>query len=319
MPAFDFPLEKLRTYQGINPRPGDFDAYWDRALKELDAIDPDIELAPYTGLRTESAECFDLYFTGVRGARIHSLYLRPKNLKGPAPTVLLFHGYSGSGGGWFDKLAWVAEGFCVAALDCRGQGGRSEDTGGVIGNTLRGHIIRGLSDDPDNLLFRQIFLDTAELARVVLGFDEVDGSRLYAHGGSQGGGLTLACAALEPRVSKAAPVFPFLTDYQRVWNMDLAVAAYEELTTYFRNFDPLHQREHEIWEKLGYIDVQHLAPKIKAEILMFTGLMDQVCPPSSQFAAYNKITSKKDVIIYPDFKHEGLPEQADRVLNFFKA
>jgi len=24
---FDMPLEKLRTYQGLNPRPDDFDAY----------------------------------------------------------------------------------------------------------------------------------------------------------------------------------------------------------------------------------------------------------------------------------------------------
>ena len=67
--------------------------------------------------------------------------------------------------------------------------------------------------------------------------------------------------------------------------------------------------------KLGYIDLQHLAPRIKAEILMFTGLMDTICPPSSQFAAYNKITSKKDVVIYPDFGHEGLPGESDRTFN----
>ena len=48
-------------------------------------------------------------------------------------------------------------------------------------------------------------------------------------GGSQGGALTIACAALEPRVKKLAPVFPFLSDYRRVWEMDLAKDAYAEL------------------------------------------------------------------------------------------
>jgi cephalosporin-C deacetylase len=146
---------------------------------------------------------------------------------------------------------------------------------------------------------------------------EVDAERVCATGGSQGGGLTLACAALEPRICKAAPVFPFLCDYKRVWEMDLAVAAYEELKTYFRMFDPTHEREEEIFTRLGYIDCQFLAPRIRAEVLMGTGLMDTVCPPSTQFAAYNKITSPKQTVIYPDFGHEGLPGFQDRVFQFF--
>ena len=68
--------------------------------------------------------------------------------------------------------------------------------------------------------------------------------------------------------------------------------------------------------KLGYIDCQYLAPRIKAEVLMFTGLMDTICPPSSQYAAYNRITSKKDVVLYPDYGHEGLPGESDRTFNF---
>jgi cephalosporin-C deacetylase len=46
------------------------------------------------------------------------------------------------------------------------------------------------------------------------------------------------------------------------------------------------------------------------------GLMDTICPPSSQFAAYNKITSQKALAIYPDFGHEGLPGLADKIYQF---
>lgn len=315
MPIFDLPLEELWRYQGRNPRPAGFDALWEAALAEMKAVDSQVELRPYA-MDAPFAECFDLYLTGVDGARVHAKYLRPKDKTEPHPALLLFHGYSGSSGEWSDKLNYVARGFSVAALDCRGQGGESQDLGGTVGNTLRGHIIRGLGDAPERLLFRRIFLDTAQLAGIVMGFPEVDGTRVGATGGSQGGGLTLACAALEPRIKLAAPVFPFLCDYQRVWDMDLAVAAYEEVRTYFRMFDPRHERKEELFTKLGYIDCQHLAPRIKAEVMMGVGLMDTVCPPSTQFAAYNKITSKKDVIIYPDFGHEGLPGHSDRVWEF---
>jgi len=317
MPLIDKPLAELRVYSGINPCPADFNAYWDESLCELDAVDPQVELRRNDTLPLSNAECFDLWFTGVGGARIHAKYVRPHGLTAPAPAVLSFHGYTGNTGDWTDKLSYVSEGFCLAALDCRGQGGPSEDNLQVKGNTHHGHIIRGLDDpNPKNLLFRHIFLDTAQLARIVMNFPEVDAERVGAMGGSQGGALTISCAALEPRIKLAAPTFPFLCDYKRVWEMDLAKDAYQELRTWFRLFDPTHAREEEVFTRLGYIDLQFLVPRIKAETMFAVGLMDTICPPSSQFAAYNKITAPKDVVIYPDFGHEGLPGHSDRTFRF---
>ena len=250
---------------------------------------------------------------------MYAKYLRPRHARQPCPAVLMFHGYSGDSGDWSDKLSYTAAGFAVAALDARGQGGKSEDVGGVPGNTLHGHIIRGLDGGPGKLLFRSIFLDTAQLARIVMSLPEVDASRVAATGGSQGGGLTLACAALTPELNRAAAVYPFLCDYKRVWDMDLAVAAYAELKDYFRRFDPRHEREDEVFTTLGYVDNQHIAHRVKADILMLTGLADTVCPPSTQFAAYNKIPGKKDVVIYPDFGHEGLAGSNDIIYEYITA
>jgi len=231
----------------------------------------------------------------------------------------MFHGYSMNAGDWLDKLGYVAQGYTVAALDCRGQGGLSEDKGGVTGWTLNGHIVRGLDGPPENMLFRHIFLDTAQLAKIVMEMDDVDETRVGATGGSQGGALTLVCAALEPRIAKAAPLFPFLCDYKRVWEMDLDKDAYDELQTYFRRFDPRHEREDEIFTQLGYIDVQHLASRIEAEVLMAVGLRDMICPPSTQFAAYNKITTSKSLALYHEFGHENLPGHSDTIFEFMAA
>ncbi len=312
---FDMPLEQLNEYQGINPRPDDFDDFWDRSLEEMQNLDPQVELIPST-FQTPFTECSDLYFTGVGGARVHAKFLRPRATTQPHPAVLQFHGYSGNCGEWCDKLGYAAQGYSVAALDCRGQGGRSEDSGSVVGNTMRGHIIRGLDGPPENMLFRRIFLDTAQLARIVMAMDDVDETRVGATGGSQGGALTLACASLEPRIARIAPIYPFLCDYRRVWEMDQAKDAYWELQQYFRQFDPLHEREDEIFTQLGYIDIQHLTRRIGGEVLMGVGLMDTVCPPSTQFAAYNKIQTEKSLAIYPDYGHENLPGHPDRIFQF---
>lgn len=315
MPMIDMPLEELKGYKGISPCPYDIDEYWNTAIEEMKATDACVELVP-SSFKTSFAECFDLYYTGVRGARIHAKFLRPKNSKGKHPAILQFHGYSGDCGQWYEKLGYVAQGFCVAAMDCRGQGGYSEDIGGFKGSTYHGHIIRGIDDSPDNLMYRHIFLDAAQLAGIVMNMPEVDEERVGAMGISQGGALTLACAALEPRIKRLAPVYPFLCDFKRAWEMDMTKNAYQELVYYFRWFDPRHEREDEIFKKLGYIDIQNLVKRIRGEVMMAVGLMDDVCPPSTQFAAYNKIEAPKSMKIYPDFGHEKLFGHDDITFEF---
>ncbi|MDO4739359.1 MAG: acetylxylan esterase [Eubacteriales bacterium] len=316
MPIVDMSVEKLYAFTGCNPCPADIEEYWDRAIAQMEALGTECELVP-AAFRAPGVECYDLYFTGVGGARIHCRFAKPAHAQGKLPGVCLFHGYTGCADSFSGLMKWCAAGMAAASMDCRGQGGSSEDIVPVKGNTHHGHIIRGLDDpDPDKLYFRNVFLDTAQLARIMMAMDCVDETKVGATGGSQGGGLTLACAALTPGLNRAAPVYPFLCDYRRVWDMDLDVAAYAELREFFRHSDPRHEREEAVFTKLGYIDNQHIAHRIRARVLMCTGLLDTVCPPSSQFAAYNKITAQKEVLFYPDFGHENLPESDDIILQF---
>lgn len=317
MPFVDKPLKELYEYMGSTPCPKDFDTFWDARLFELKSHDPAPRLTP-ADFKSSAAEAYDLYFTGTKGVKVYAKYIKPKNLTGKAPLLLCFHGYSGASGLWSSYLNYVSEGFCVAALDCRGQGGRS-DTGSTCGTTFRNMFLRGVDGPAEDMLFVQQYLDLALLARITMSFDETDETRVAAMGGSQGGALTLACAALVPEIKKAAAHHPFLSDFKRVWDMGIVKeGAYNEIDYYFRRFDPRHEREEEFFTKLGYIDIQNLAKRIRAEILMCTGLMDITCPPSTQFAVYNKITSKKDFLIYPEFGHEALADQADIDFEFLR-
>jgi cephalosporin-C deacetylase len=49
---------------------------------------------------------------------------------------------------------------------------------------------------------------------------------------------------------------------------------------------------------------------------MAVGFMDEICPPSTQFAAYNKITAPKSMVTYPDYGHESLPDLNDIIFQF---
>lgn len=80
----------------------------------------------------------------------------------------------------------------------------------------------------------------------------------------------------------------------------------------------MHLQEDASFERLGYIDTHFLAERIQSDVLMAIGLMDYTCIPSTQFAVFNAIKSKKELCLYPDFGHEPLPGFEDIAFTFLQ-
>lgn len=210
MPKTDLPLAELLEYRGATPRPHDFDDYWARAIAEVAAapLDHRIKKADFG---TDKVECSHLYFTGAGGAELHAQISRPITAgETPCPVMLCFHGYRGKAHDWYRELAFPLSGVAVVGLDVRGQAGFSVDNQVHEGNTVIGQLSRGMrSNDPDKLFYRSVYQDTLLLTRLVRSFGWVDTGAVSAVGFSQGGGLALACSALnamagEPLARRAA-------------------------------------------------------------------------------------------------------------------
>ncbi|MDK0551483.1 acetylxylan esterase [Clostridium perfringens] len=297
MAILDMSLEKLYEYRGISPLPEDFDEFWNSQLRELANLDIKLELKK-ADFESPIAECYDLYFNGIDGTRIYAKFMKPKEVKGKMPALLEFHGYEERSNDWSNNLHYVASGICVAVMECRGQDYLKEDSCKFKSFKSKGHIVRGLVEGIEKLLFKNIFLDTAILARIVMNMEWVDEERVFATGGSQGGALALACAALENRIKGVYAYYPFLCDYKRIWVMDLGGDSYEELIRYFKFIDPNHENEEYVFNTLGYIDIKNMVHRIKGKVNMAIGLKDDICPPSIQFAAYNNILCEKELVLY---------------------
>lgn len=314
----DFLTASYKDYTGMGIKPTDFDEFWDKAKSEVDDLPLTYELEK-VDIPSQVAEFYYLKFKGVGGATLVCQLIKPLKKQPKHPGMLMFHGYHGSSGDFVDKLSWVAEGYIVMAMDCRGQGGLSEDVTVANGTTLKGHIIRGVEDGPENLYFRSVFLDTYQCAKILASFADVDEQQLVTSGGSQGGALALVCAALYPEIKKTLAIYPFLSDYRKLFQLDIGVTAtaYEELHYWFRQRDPLHKREAEFFDTLEYIDIQHLVERIKASVIWPIGLADAITPPATQFAVYNRLECPKEMIIFPEYGHDHLPGLNDQVRAFF--
>jgi cephalosporin-C deacetylase len=316
--AFDLPLESLYTYTGSSPLPDDFEIYWQKKMFCLDDCD-----LSYHQIRREDilpdVECLDGYFTAVDGMRICTTLMRPKQRQDNMPGLAIFHGYTKHRPDRFMMLPYVQAGFTVLAMDCRDQGGATRDDhhGGPV---MRGLMMRGLESGKDYLYLSRLYLDAAAAVRVLAAQDGVDIERIGVTGGSQGGTLSLVAAALTGLISFASVSSPFLCDFVRLKDMGLLKDVYEELGWYFRMHDPQYKREKEIFHTLGYVDLQNFTERIKIPVQWIMGLADPTCPPSTQFAAFNKLRGKKTLEIYPNHAHELFPGQtpgiADQMFYF---
>lgn len=310
-------MKELENYSGSGIKPSDFDAFWEDGLLEMESLPLDYILDP-VDIPSQVANFYHLTFKGVGGATIHCQLITPKETAGRNFKGLLqFHGYHTDSGDFQDKIGWAAEGFVVLAMDARGQGGLSEDRTQTSGGVMKGLIIRGMEEGKNNLYFRQVFLDTAHVARILKSMDFVNENRIYAQGASQGGGLTIACAGLVPDLYRIYVSYPFLSDYRKAYSLGAQTSAFEEIPYWFQFRDPLHKREKEIFDILEYIDIQHFAPRIKAEVCWAVGMQDTIVPPITQMATYNNITTKKNLIILPEYGHEYLPKVSDDMRSYF--
>ena len=309
-------LEELKRYFGCSPKAEDFHEFWEKRVNKIKEtkVEYSYELSE---LQVDGVLCYDFTFKGTDGANIYCKYVRPKD-DGVYPTLFNFHGYYMSSGDWFDKITFAKLGYNVFAMDARGQGGKSGDNLKTKGTTLHGHIIKGIEEGPDNLAFTKMFLDTVHLVEIAKTFYNVDVNKMYAYGISQGGALSIACAALNKEVSKVFACYPFLMDYRSVLAVPTEMSAYGEINGYFKYSDPLHEKENYVFETLSYIDLQNFAEKMECELTMFTGLQDEVCSTRSQFAFYNKFKGKKEVIIYPQHGHVALPGYLDTIIKKLK-
>lgn len=211
-------INNWQDYQGSSLKPEDFDKFWDEKINLVSNHQFEFELIE-KNLSSKVVNFYHLWFTSIDGAKIHAQLIVTKNLKEKYPAILQFHGYHCDSGDWVDKIGIVAEGNVVLALDCRGQGGLSQDNIQTMGMTMKGLIVRGIDEGYENLYYVRQFMDLITATKILSEFDFVDETNISAQGASQGGALAVACAALSPLIKKVTATYPFLSDYRKAYEL----------------------------------------------------------------------------------------------------
>ncbi len=302
MPHFDLPLAQLREYHAEHEAPADFDDFWRTTLAESRALgwEPRVEEVD-NGLAIVRTS--DVTFAGFAGEPIRAWWHRPAD--GPVHGVVVeFLGYSMGRGLAHQQESWPLAGYAHLVVDSRGQGWVQHhpgDTADPHGSdpAAPGMLTRGIGS-PETSYYRRLYTDAAlalDAARE-LGSD----LPIAVKGASQGGGLSIAAAALGEGAVAALPDVPFLCDFPRAISL-VASHPYGQVAQYLASH---RDRVDATLRTLSYLDGVHLAARAAAPSLFSVALMDETCPPSTVFAAFNAWSSPdKAIEVYPFNGHEG--------------
>ncbi len=306
--------KEMTVYQGKRKKPDGFDSFWSQQIETVNKLNP-IRVSK-RDFSTSYVDCFDLSFKSANGSNIYAKYLRPKTSH-KVPVIFHFHGYQGRSSDWSEYFKFILAGYAVVAMDVRGQSGLSTDNGNYSGVTVKGQVIRGMLEGTDALFFKDIYLDVYQLIEIVSKFEEVDETQLITYGASQGGALALIGNALHEKVTKTISIYPFLSDFERVLDLKLTCEPYDELFRYFKYVDPFYHTKETVLSALDYIDVKNFSHLVTGEVKMVTGLRDDICVPSTQYAIYNQLKAKKEHLILPEYGHEAMTVfMNDQIMNW---
>jgi cephalosporin-C deacetylase len=271
------------------PRPVDFDSFWDAKIKALSAIPVNAELTPSDSGRP-GVEFYTFTLDSL-GSKVHG-YLAKPTKEGKFPAVVIFQWagvYALPRNAVLDRAAegWLAIDVDSHDKDPNDPKGAPQNYAGV-GNS-----------DRETCYFLNMYLRDYRAIDYIAGRPDWDGKTLVVTGTSMGGQQSLCAAGLNPKVTHVIVNEPAGCDFT----------------------GPLHGRAsgYPNWpsndaaamKTAPYFDAVNFASHIKATSLVAMGFIDTVAPPVGIWAAFNQIQGPKEAAPMVDSNHNNMatPQQ----------
>jgi cephalosporin-C deacetylase len=308
---FDLPQPELERYRPEVAEPADFVDFWRKELADARAHPLD---ATFTQVDTavRHAQVYDVSYAGHGGETIKGWLLVPHRLAPNPAMVVEFIGYGGGRGLPVEWLSYSCAGHPHLVMDTRGQGQNwrgsdTADAGDAGAPGGGGFLTRGILD-PRQMYYTRLFIDAARAVEVAHAHPVAAGLPVVTTGGSQGGGLSLAATHLAAladsgtaTVAATMPDVPFLSHFARATRVT-ASSPYDEIIRFCKVY-PQHTEQ--VFANLSYLDVVNHAKRTHVPALFSVGLVDEITPASTVYAAYNWFGGPKQIRAYPFNGHEG--------------
>ena len=286
------------------PVPEDFDAFWAGMKQKLAAVPVAPKLVSVKA-PVPSVESFDVT-APAHGLQISGYLSKPVSAKPKSlPIILTVHGAGVNDSSLGGSAGWASKGFLAMDMNAHGlpNGKPRQYYADLYAGPMKGYRFEQRSDR-EKAYFTGMMLRLVRAIDVLTAQPEWDGKHVVVSGTSQGGYQAIAAAGLDARVTFFAAGVPAGCDHSGM--LVGRIAGWPKIV-------PVEEGKPDmaVIEAARYVDCMNFATRTKAAGAYFTvGFIDNVCPPTSVYAAYNQLTIPKE--IYDDIPSGHRHSQAAR-------
>ena len=299
-----YDAEKIRP--GF-PRPEDFDAYWQGERERLRRDVPiDVRREPLSAPVRKGFKLWKVSFATFGGKRVWGLLSVPDDgSKGPWPLKV---NVPGAGPAFSEEQAATSAGAVTLVMNVHPyEPGRTQkeqmakykaQDNRMVAKYGVTYATAGIAVSREECFFHDAILGIDRAVDWAVALPEVDRTRVWYYGGSQGGGFGMYLMGLNKNFTKGCVWICALADHggYRVgrmpgWPRMVARSGGEAARKVAERNAP-------------YFDAAHFAPLVKVPVRMTAGLSDVCCPPPSVWSAYNCLGSAdKEIVLCPGVGH----------------
>jgi cephalosporin-C deacetylase len=234
---------------------------------------------------------FRVTLRSLGGVPIRALLALPVQGESPPrpwPAIVTVPGYGGTQQGVM--LSECMRGYAILQVYPRSQG-ESAELWKIDGpDKLTWHIAR-----PEGAYYQGAYADVVRGIDYLASRPDIDAARIALAGTSQGGGIALAVAALDPRVKVVVAHVPFLCDLRQSARTPKALVK--------KLLDTAGCNNEACLRTLDFFDPLQLAPSLRVPVLISAGGKDDACPAATIRAVFDRIPGTKSLMLYPDLPH----------------
>ncbi len=165
-------------------------------------------------------------------------------------------------------------------------------------------------DNKDSFYYNRVIVGVLRAVDFICSLPQYNGQALGVTGSSQGGALSVIAAALDSRVTFLAAVHPALCDHEA--SLQKRACGWPHYFYYGGASDVKEL------ETVRYYDTANFARLLTVPAWFSWGYNDDVCPPTSMYAAYNVVSSPKELHPYLETGHYWYQEQWDEWLEWLR-
>ncbi|MFI4912290.1 MAG: acetylxylan esterase [Sedimentisphaeraceae bacterium JB056] len=278
--------------------PTDFDFFWEQRKRQLACIPINPEMVEIES-ESDDVVTYDLT-TDCLGKQVYGYYCRPKDAeKKGCPAVISLHG-AGVASARKDIITYFADrGFIALEINANGVvNGREPEYYAELYQTVLKNYRHWGKENQYTSYFTGMFTRVLRGLEFLKSQPEWNGEVLAAYGASQGGAQSLAAAGLDSDVNIIFSGVTAMCDHGGHINGWPKFVPKESDGSYNK----------QILDASMYNDGVNFARRANAKAIFSCGFIDNVCRPTSVYAAYNSYLGDKEMLHAPLNAHPVPPE-----------